>query len=601
MARFIQEDKVLEVQQATDIVELISEYIPLKKAGVNYKALCPFHDEKTPSFVVSPGKQIYHCFGCHKGGNVFSFLMGFEKLEFPEAVRHLADRSGIHLVMDDKGQYPRDKRADLIKLNRQVADQYHRQLLESKEGEAGRAYLEKRGFKQSIIARFLLGYALPSWDGLLSYARRSKWREDYLAELGLILKAQRKERWYDRFRGRLIFPIFNTRDRVVGFGGRILEEGIPVYLNSPESALFNKGKGLYGLNFAKGPANKKGELWVVEGYTDVLMAHQHGFEWVVATLGTALTTDHIKTIRRFVNKVVIVYDADTAGQIASARTLDMFLAEEVDLYIAQLPEGLDPYDCLVKKGPDVFEKCVQGAKSLFDYRLDLVRRKYDVTQVDGKVKAVDEIVQGVTLIPNVFKRDLLVKKISEDLNVKQSVIQTRIKELSRPRRAVRATEPGAAVSARMTVVSPKDTKLGENIVEIMIEHNEFIPEVQKTLNSADFPTPESSRVAQEIFRVYERYGKVSLDTLLSFIAADQKLADWLVGISERGSMKDVSDAKRYLNDCFRVLEEKHSQLVIKTSLKKKMKDAEVRGDEKEFNALFRKLQELQTSLSKGRV
>ena len=519
MGRFILEDQVLEVQQATDIVELISEYIPLKKTGANYKALCPFHDEKTPSFTVSPDKQIYHCFGCHKGGNIFSFLMAFEKVEFPEAVQMLAERSGIRLKFDEPaGQYSRDKRAELLKTNRQVADFYHRQLIGSKEGEPGRAYLQKRGFTQGTIGRFLLGYTSPAWDSLLSYARQNKISEDYLSELGLIICSQRQNRWYDRFRGRLMFPIFNTRDRVVGFGGRVLSDGSakggesfsetgPVYLNSPESELFNKGKSLYGLNFAKDLAAKKGELWIVEGYTDVMMAHQHGFEWVVATLGTALTTNHIKAIRRFVNKVIVVYDADTAGELASARTLDMFLAEEVELAIAQLPQGLDPYDCLVQKGPEVFKQCVEQARDLFDYRIDLARTKYDLTTLEGKTKAADELLKSINAIPNVLKKNLQVKKISEDLKIKESVLRARLNELSRlagagPSGRTIRPEPSAGSLARLSAVPLKDIKAGENIIEIMLEYNSLVSEVQNTLLPQDFPTPESGKAAGYIFKIY---------------------------------------------------------------------------------------------------
>ncbi|MBI4712850.1 MAG: DNA primase, partial [Planctomycetes bacterium] len=549
----------------------------------NYTALCPFHEEKTPSFVVNPSKQIYHCFGCHKGGNVFTFLMAFEKMEFPAVARMLADRAGIRLPTkaDDESDFTREKRAQLLNINHEVTDYFHRCLLESKEGELGRQYLKKRGFTQSMISRFRLGYAPLGWENLVRYADSKKIRTDYLAELGLILPRKEKGGYYDRFRNRLMFPIFNTRDRVVGFGGRALDDSEPVYLNSPESLLFSKGKTLYGLNFARESAPKVGKLCIVEGYTDVIMAHQHGFEYVIATLGTALTTHHIKSIRRFVNKVVMLFDADTAGEMASARSLDQFLTEEMDLVVARLPAGLDPYDCLVQKGADVFRDCIEQAEDLFTYRLGLISRKYNVSRVEDRVKAIDEAIESIKVIPNVVRRNLYIKQLAEALNISESVIRQRLK----------LTPVAKQAEAKPFICQP-DIIWEEEIIELMLSRNDFIPIIRKSVSPQDFPTTEGGRITEAIFKAFDHYDKITVEILMSFVAAEPALAGRLVQIAEKNRLNTVKDCDAYLKELVSYVNNRR-QAKAKPLLKQQCKELYQKGDQTEADRLLKEFMQAQ--------
>ncbi len=594
MSRFIPDDTILEIQQATDIVDVISESLPLKKAGVNYKALCPFHEEKTASFVVNPIKQIYHCFGCHKGGNVFSFLMEHDKMDFPTAARTLAERAGIRLNLGaPESDYTREKRAELLKINRQVADFYHRCLMGNKEGEPARAYLEKRGFNKSMIARFLLGYAPPGWDNIIQFARKQNINLNYLEELGLILPRREKNGHYDRFRNRLMFPIFNTRDRVVGFGGRALDDSEPVYLNSPESSLFSKGKTLYGLNFAKDPAAKSGKLYVVEGYTDVMMAHQHGFESFIATLGTSLTPNHIKSIKRFVDEVVLVYDADEGGEVASERVLGLFAPEDMDLFVARLPAGLDPYDCLTQKGREVFRKALDSAQDLFTCRLDIAKKRYKLSNTEEKTKAVDEILAFVRAVPNVVRRNLYLKQLSETFNIRDELLRIRLRETPRKNQPESAR---AKTAMTVSALPSAEKDAAEEIIEIMLARNEFIPIIRKLFEHNDYPMPEAKLVIEEIFKAYDRHGKVTVPILLSFIAATPDLTGWVVQITEQCKLKDGTNYKEHLNLLASFLKKKR-QSEKSALLKQQLREAQINGSQTEINRI---LKELQKSVKEAR-
>ncbi|MFH1227369.1 MAG: DNA primase [Planctomycetota bacterium] len=589
MNRFIPEDTILDIQQATDIVELISEYLPLKKTGANFKALCPFHEEKTPSFVVNPTKQIYHCFGCQKGGNAFSFLMEHEKMDFPTAARALAEKAGIrlNLAADIEGDYTREKRANLLKINRQVADFYHRILQGSKEAEIARAYLEKRKISKSMIARFLIGYAPDGWNNLIQFAQKNNVNMGYLEELGLILPRKGQNGHYDRFRNRLMFPIFNTRDRVVGFGGRALDDSEPVYLNSPESALFSKGKTLYGLNFAKESSDKTGRLCVVEGYTDVIMAHQYGFENFIATLGTSLTPNHIKSIKRFTNQVLLVYDADQGGEIASERLLSLFLPEEIDLFVARLPTGLDPYDCLTQKGPEVFKKCLANAQDLFTCRLDIAKKKHNTNSTEGKIKAIDELLLFVRAVPNIVRRNLYLKQISESFNIKDELLKMRLKDASPAR--TRETSTHAQLPAPINNFSTADKEAAEEIIGIMLTYNNSIPIIKKLFTCDDRLNQQSQTVIEMIFEAYEKYGKVTMPVLMSFISSSPELTGWVVQITEQGKFNNISNYEERINwlkSFFtRRREEEKSAL-----LKKQLHEAQIKGDQEGIDRILKEFQ-----------
>ena len=333
MANFIPEDKISEIKHSADIVDIVSDVVLLKKAGKNLVGLCPFHSEKTPSFTVSPDKQIFHCFGCGVGGNVISFLMKQEGLSFPEVARHLAKRYGVSIPegpVSPEQKRRMSERESLFDLNRRAMDYFHETLLKSPAGEKARSYLSKRGISAKTIDAFKLGFARDGWDHLLRYFSGRRIPRALLEKSGLILARKDSSGYYDRFRNRIIFPIFNASMQVIGFGGRVLDDALPKYLNSPETAVYNKSRSLYGIHRAKEKCRTTGTVFIVEGYFDLLTLHQHGIENAVATLGTALTAEHVRLLTRYASRMILVYDSDEAGIRSAQRCIETFWHEHVD-------------------------------------------------------------------------------------------------------------------------------------------------------------------------------------------------------------------------------------------------------------------------------
>ena len=349
----ISETIINQILDKVNIADIISGYIPLRRAGRNFKANCPFHHEKTPSFMVSPDKQIFHCFGCGAGGNVFGFLMKYERLEFPEAVQLLADKLGIEIP---RSSAPPEERSEISKIhsaNDAAANFYHYTLLKMEHGKAACEYLKKRGVTEECIKRLKLGYAPPEWDSLFNHAKRKGLDHKILEKSGLALPG-REGGFYDRFRHRIIFPIHNHKGQVIGFGARVLDETLPKYINSPETPVYNKGSHLYGLNLAAEHIKQKDFVIVVEGYLDFLTPFQAGIGNIVASLGTALTQDQVRLLKRFTKNITMVFDADSAGESASLRGLDIAVGEDMNAKVAALPQGYDPDKFTRELGADKF-------------------------------------------------------------------------------------------------------------------------------------------------------------------------------------------------------------------------------------------------------
>src|SRR4030043_538703 len=377
---FLSEDKVSEIRDRSSILEVVSDYLTLKKAGKNYRGLCPFHSDKTPSFMINEEKQIFHCLGCGEGGDVFTFLMKVGHFSFPQAVEELAKRYGVKLPSREPSPAQKKemaKREVLFQINQMASEYFHDLLTKRREGEEGRRYLSQRGMNQEVISEYRLGYSTDRWDGLVRHLQEKKVSLELAWELGLISpkkkvrdSALREGRrldstsWYDVFRGRILFPIFDLHQRVVGFGGRVIREGEPKYLNSPESSIYHKGEILYGLQGARRYATEKDRVTIVEGYFDLLTLHQCGLKHSVATLGTALTPQHIRTLKRYTKNMITVFDADPAGVQASLRSIPLFLEEEAVGRMTLLPKGEDP-DGFIRKGNlEDFKKRVDGAVPL---------------------------------------------------------------------------------------------------------------------------------------------------------------------------------------------------------------------------------------------
>jgi len=443
----IPDDIIEEIRNRTDIVTLVSGHINLKKAGRNYLGLCPFHKEKTPSFTVSPDKQIFYCFGCGEGGNAVSFLMKVNSMTFPEAIRHLAVKAGV--VIPEKVLTPEEKqsfgaREQLVGLNRLVGAYYTRNLF-SPAGKKGWEYLHRRGLSDETVKVFRLGYALDGWRHLRDFFQKEKVSTALAEQAGLVI-AKEDGSFYDRFRGRLMFPIEDANGRIIAFGGRLIADGEPKYLNSPESPVYIKGRNLYGLNITKEDIRKRGFAVVVEGYFDLISLWNVGVTNVVATLGTALTREHVDLLRRYTTQAAVVFDPDEAGRKALARSLSLFLSGNVQMKAVVLPDGYDPDDFARAFGREKFEQIVDKSGPAVEYYIDSVLGARGSLEHDRSL--LKEAVGFVAQIENAAEKNLFIKRIAERIGVDEAILKkevsantgnTRLPEVSRkPERTVEA-------------------------------------------------------------------------------------------------------------------------------------------------------------------
>ena len=445
MSGFIPEDKISEIKHAADIVDIVSEGVLLKKAGRNFLGLCPFHTEKTPSFTVSPDKQIFYCFGCGTGGNVFSFLMKHEGLSFPETARRLAKRYGIDLPINPLSSDQLKKineREGLFDINRRAMKFFHQALSREPKGQVARSYLEQRGISQKTINDFKLGYAPDGWDHLLNYFDSRRISPTLIEKAGLILPRKNKNGYYDRFRNRIMFPIIDASMQVIGFGGRVLDDSLPKYLNSPETPVYNKGRSLYGIEQAKKKCRETGEVFIVEGYLDALALYQHGIENTVATLGTALTSDHVRLLTRYAGRMFLVYDSDEAGIRSAQRCIDTFWKEHVDFsrqdvfseeradtHILVLPSGHDPDSYVFEHGPEAFLEAASKSPGIITFLMNCAVDKHGLS-TEGKIRIISELQQSLAAINDRVAQSLYIKQLAERIGIAETAILQRIREIS---------------------------------------------------------------------------------------------------------------------------------------------------------------------------
>ncbi|MEZ5500629.1 MAG: DNA primase [Steroidobacteraceae bacterium] len=424
MAGRIPQHFIDELIARCDIVELIGSRVELKKAGREYKACCPFHNEKTPSFWVSPAKQFYHCFGCGAHGTALSFLMEFDRLSFPDAIAELAQRLGLEVPRDAPADAAERQRDELQRLNDDVARYFQQQLRADKRANE---YLRRRGLAGDDIERFALGFADPSWNALLQRFGTDRKRLQHLAELGLIIARDGgSEGYYDRFRDRIMFPIRDIRGRVLGFGGRVLDAGEPKYLNSPESPLFHKGHELYGLYEVRQQRDALRRLLVVEGYMDVVRLHQAGIGYAVATLGTATTAQHLQRAFRLVREVVFAFDGDTAGRRAAWRALGNALGEAREgreIRFVFLPEGEDPDSLVAKEGRQAFEQRLDAAEPLSEFLVRGLAADLDLAHADGRARFAAAAKPLVAAVPDGVYKALLISRIADEIGLPATQLQ----------------------------------------------------------------------------------------------------------------------------------------------------------------------------------
>ncbi len=419
----IADETIQKVADANDIVDVIGSYVKLQRAGTGFRALCPFHNEKSPSFFVTPDRQTYHCFGCGAGGTVFRFIMEYDQVDFPTAVRRLAEKAGIPIIEEQLSREDAaklDMRKRLLALHAEAADYFHKNLLKHESACVAREYLKSRGITSEVAKSWKLGYSLDGWDGLLQFAKSAGYREDELRESGLLnQKEEGQGRMYDRFRNRLMFPICNDIGEVVAFSGRVLEADAKEakYVNSPETRIFTKGRILFGLHKSKRDIIKTGTAIVCEGQLDLITMFEAGIRNVIAPQGTAFTPDQARIIKRVAENVVLCFDSDNAGQKAMERSFEVLLAAEMEVRVASLPDGEDPDSLIRSQGAEVFEQIVKAAPDFFEYRIRRAKKLGELDTPRGKVTLANKIMAAVSQIEDPALRDQIVGRVGMLLEI----------------------------------------------------------------------------------------------------------------------------------------------------------------------------------------
>ena len=433
----ISESKINQVRDRSDIVELVSQYVDLKRSGANHMGLCPFHSEKSPSFSVHAGRQFYHCFGCGVGGDVFSFLMQIEGVSFPDAVRRLADRAGIELEerqLSPEEERRQQQRERLFQVNELAVEYFHRQLMEVPAGEPCRQYLKRRGYGRKAAGEYQIGYAADSWEGLTRYLRTQGANAEDARTLGLIREGK-EGRDYDLFRGRLIFPIYDLQGRPVAFGGRVLDNSKPKYINSPESPIYHKGRVLFGLYQARQAMRQSGEVILVEGYFDQLALYRAGFPQVVATCGTALTADHAKLLKRYVQKAILLFDQDAAGRQATFKAMAALQQEGVPALVIELPRGDDPDSFVQRQGADAFRQRMEQARPAMDLFMEDALQNAG-SGVEQKVRAAQAVIERIAELSSSMEQDLYLKELAGRSGIELELLKQQLSDiLQRPKTA----------------------------------------------------------------------------------------------------------------------------------------------------------------------
>ncbi len=474
---FIPEEKVSEILNASDIVDVVSEAVILKKSGRNFFGLCPFHSEKTPSFSVNPEKNIFHCFGCSAGGNAISFYMKYHGISFPEAVCMLARKYQIIVETSEMSPAQRremEHRESLFRINKKIMGFYAAHMAAFKPGTGVTGYLERRGMTRETIETFHLGYSPDAWDAVVSFFRKEKLSRHVAVSSGLVLPRQNGNGFYDRFRNRLMFPIFDINMQVAGFGGRVMDDSMPKYMNSPETPVYNKSRILYGLHAAKTECRKQGNVFIVEGYFDFLSLYQHGIKNVVASLGTALTREHVRILKGYAKRMVLVFDSDDAGVNAAKRSIDIFVNEGIDTRILVLPGKNDPDSYVMENGKDAFLCLADKAQTVMQFLLALSLNTHGAS-VEGRLQVLEEMKGHLAQLRNSALRSLHVRELAETLNIDEKAVLEKVRDAythskKQPGVLIPANEPPEFQSLES---DPRE----KQILAMMLHHPESIPEV----------------------------------------------------------------------------------------------------------------------------
>lgn len=593
MKKTIPDNIIEEIRSRADIYEVVSEFVPLKKAGKNYKGLCPFHSEKTPSFNVSPEKQIYHCFGCGAGGDVFKFLMEKEDLPFVDAMKQLAHRYQVAIpesAYKSQGGASRNEREALLNCNTLTAKYFASMLKNPQAGKTAREYLASRGFDDQVIEDFQLGWAPPGWRNLLAHLEsQAKCSRDTLTKYGLVSKKEaadtrdKKDAYYDRFRERLIFPIQDSHGNIIAFGGRVVGEGEPKYLNSPETLVYTKGRQLFGLNKAKEAIRRENQVLLVEGYFDQIRAWKSGVQNVVATCGTALTAQQALMLKPFTDKAVLVFDSDAAGHAAAERGFEVLQEHGLSVFVAVLPEGHDPDSLIREQGKDGFLALIEKSQPFVHYLLDRILRSAETRTTEDKIGAINRLLPVLAKIKNSVERSEHIRYVAEKVGVEDRAFLEEMRK--------------SLAQNKSRVDAPVSSKKGNHdpewyLIHLMLADTEAAREIVANVALTEYENPIYRETANLLYSLAERDQSLRVDRLI-----DRTDQPEVKSVLTQVGVEPISfdNVKKAVADCIYEIRRRTTDKKI-NDLKKQRNEAEQAGQTDRSRELHQQMREMQVSL-----
>lgn len=584
MAQRFSDEFLTELHMRCDIEQTISSYVQLKRRGKNLVGLCPFHNEKTPSFTVYPDSQSYYCFGCGAGGEVINFIRRAENLDFYEAVRFLCDRYSLVMPADGVDDSLAVKRKRMYEINREAA-RFFNSCLFSEEGRAGLEYFKSRGYKKSTITKFGMGYAPDDWRKLINHLREKGYSYEEAYEANLANKSEKngKVSFYDAFRNRVMVPIIDARGNVVAFGGRVLDDSKPKYINTSDTLIYKKSLGVFGLNFAKNSADKS--LILVEGYMDAISLHQAGFTNAIACLGTALTSEMAHLLSRYADEIILSYDADEAGQKATQRAISIFNSIGMRIKVVHLSGGKDPDEILRKYGPERFQSLIDGAANDIEFAIVRLRMQYDLQTSDGKMKFLEKAAEVLASLQSKISQEIYASRLSEELGVSKQSIMIRVEQLARRRNTTEKKQYFTQIQQQSMTANSKEALAGgtnvrvikaeQMLIAALMKNPEFFERMKGSVSAEDFSVSEHGRLFSAITEKITEHRSLELTFFSQELTAEQM--NLLVKICKQN--EGLVFSLTICSDCVRVMRDEKTK-------KQKMPSVESLSDE-EFAALFK--------------
>lgn len=589
----IPQEKIDQIRESIDIVDTISRYLTLKKRGKYHFGCCPFHQEKTPSFSVDEQKQIFYCFGCGKGGNVYTFLMEHDKIGFVDAVRQLARQAGIPLEYDSAETTSKYKEKEaLLETVRFAARFFYYHLTKTKPGQTGMKYLLDRQLSPQVMKTFGLGYAPNLWDGLLKAAQKQSINPEQLEKCGLIISRKNGPGFYDRFRNRVIFPVFDATGRVVAFGARRLaEDNTPKYINSPETLIYQKREVLYGLSQTRQVIQAENKVLMVEGYMDLISLYQAGIQNVVATSGTALTAEHAKLISRYTKNVVLLYDGDSAGSKAALRGLDVLLVNDLDVLVAQLTQGEDPDTFVKSKGTDAMQDLIKTARPLVEFKLNILAQTEDLSSPAGQTKAIHSILDSAIRIKDEIKQSITIREVAERFNLDERILLRELEQLKKKGQQTRSRNYPTADTEQKPVkkVTRRKTKADRAeiaLTKLLIRTSALNSFIFHNLDIRKIKHPVLRELVEIIYLFHIENKTLDRTKLISYFE-DPKIAAFITQAMNEDT--ESQNDEQLAGDCIVSIEKRD---VVELRMQQEQKLREMEKNNQDATIIIAKIQKL---------